>query len=188
MDGPRYGCDVEKSTLNHTEPVNDILHQDTAMQSKSTKINHTKTKSQSHATWRTSQNGLEDWSKTSAILAFPTMATSRNFLPESSRTWRDVRMGITITRMHTNANLEFNQHRGKDVDCGTGHISTFMNRSSNTRRAWHTWMAFTAFPLVAGTFGPFSTALNICALAEPWRIDFRGNDNRTWKFVDDPHW
>jgi hypothetical protein len=48
-------------------------------------------------------------------------------------------------------------------------------------RAWTEWFAFTAFPLVAGTFGPLSTALNICALAEPWRLDLN-----TGEFVGDP--
>jgi hypothetical protein len=67
-------------------------------------------------------------------------------------------------------------------------LDTSMNRTSNIRRAWHTWTAFTVFPLVAGTAGPFSTALNICALVEPWRIDARGNDRTKWKFVDDPQW
>lgn len=31
------------------------------------------------------------------------------------------------------------------------------------------WFAITAFPLFAGTFGTIATALNICALVQPWR-------------------
>lgn len=31
------------------------------------------------------------------------------------------------------------------------------------------WFAITAFPLFAGTFGTIASALNICALVQPWR-------------------
>ena len=31
------------------------------------------------------------------------------------------------------------------------------------------WFASTAFPLLAGTFGPMATGFNICALVHPWR-------------------
>jgi hypothetical protein len=32
------------------------------------------------------------------------------------------------------------------------------------------WWASTAFPLIAGTFGPMANAFNICALVEKWRV------------------
>jgi hypothetical protein len=33
------------------------------------------------------------------------------------------------------------------------------------------WYASTAFPLIAGTFGPMANTFSICALAENWRVD-----------------
>jgi hypothetical protein len=63
-----------------------------------------------------------------------------------------------------------------------------MDRSSKIGRAWHAWAAFTAFLLVAGTFGSFSAALNICAVVELWRIYARSNGQAKWEFVVDPHW
>ncbi|KAL6713526.1 hypothetical protein ACLMJK_008991 [Lecanora helva] len=53
------------------------------------------------------------------------------------------------------------------------------------------WFASTAFPLLAGTFGPMASAFNICALIEHWRVEIppglganesHGND------VRDPKW
>ena len=32
------------------------------------------------------------------------------------------------------------------------------------------WYASTAFPLLAGTFGPMANAFSICALVENWRV------------------
>ncbi|KAL2042956.1 hypothetical protein N7G274_004014 [Stereocaulon virgatum] len=53
------------------------------------------------------------------------------------------------------------------------------------------WFASTAFPLLAGTFGPMASAFNICALIQHWRVSIppgfganesHGND------VRDPKW
>ncbi|KIX92516.1 uncharacterized protein Z520_11836 [Fonsecaea multimorphosa CBS 102226] len=45
------------------------------------------------------------------------------------------------------------------------------------------WFAITVFPLIAGTFGPIASALNICALVRPWRHEINGSGN-----VPDPAW
>ncbi|KIW29850.1 uncharacterized protein PV07_05637 [Cladophialophora immunda] len=45
------------------------------------------------------------------------------------------------------------------------------------------WFAITVFPLIAGTFGPIASALNICALVRPWRHYSNGSGN-----VPDPAW
>ena len=51
------------------------------------------------------------------------------------------------------------------------------------------WFASTAFPLIAGTFGPMASAFNICALAPRWRVtvglDQSEDDGDT---VPDPQW
>ncbi|KAF8851519.1 voltage-gated potassium channel [Acephala macrosclerotiorum] len=51
------------------------------------------------------------------------------------------------------------------------------------------WFAITAFPLFAGTFGPIASALNICALAQPWRCEYaRGATQTDFKDIPDPAW
>ncbi|KAJ5116321.1 hypothetical protein N7456_000669 [Penicillium angulare] len=48
------------------------------------------------------------------------------------------------------------------------------------------WLASTAYPLAAGTFGPMASAFNVCSLAQTWRMvpDSEGGyDN-----VPDPKW
>ncbi|KIW90593.1 uncharacterized protein Z519_08376 [Cladophialophora bantiana CBS 173.52] len=45
------------------------------------------------------------------------------------------------------------------------------------------WFAITVFPLIAGTFGPIASALNICALVRPWRHESNGDSS-----VSDPAW
>lgn len=49
------------------------------------------------------------------------------------------------------------------------------------------WFAVTAFPLFAGTFGTIASALNVCALVQPWRCEVtNGYDNV--KSISDPAW
>lgn len=43
----------------------------------------------------------------------------------------------------------------------------------------------TAFPLFAGTFGTIASALNICALVEPWRCEVVGG---VANYIGDPAW
>jgi potassium channel subfamily K len=51
------------------------------------------------------------------------------------------------------------------------------------------WFALTAFPLFAGTFGPIASALNICALVQPWRsIVPPGATQDQGIDIDDPSW
>lgn len=61
---------------------------------------------------------------------------------------------------------------------------TFLNPSR-----W--WFASTAFPLLAGTFGPMATAFNICALIEHWRVSIPpglGANESHGDDVRDPKW
>src|SRR5436190_13897975 len=62
-------------------------------------------------------------------------------------------------------------------DCGS---LTFHSRQ---------WFAVAAFPLVAGTFGPVATAMNICALVQPWRRTVVADKlTESGKNIPDPHW
>ncbi|KAJ5114833.1 hypothetical protein NUU61_000592 [Penicillium alfredii] len=47
------------------------------------------------------------------------------------------------------------------------------------------WLASTAYPLTAGTFGPMASAFNICSLVQSWRIEIR---NDVAQDVSDPNW
>ena len=51
------------------------------------------------------------------------------------------------------------------------------------------WFASTAFPLLAGTFGPIASAFSICALVQPWRVivPLGGTEEHGIK-IEDPHW
>ena len=51
------------------------------------------------------------------------------------------------------------------------------------------WFASTAFPLVAGTFGPMASAFNLCALVENWRVSIPdGGTEGHATDVPDPRW
>jgi potassium channel subfamily K len=51
------------------------------------------------------------------------------------------------------------------------------------------WFAITAFPLFAGTFGTIASALNICALVQPWKCDVSHEDSLLdIKNIPDPTW
>ncbi|CZR64103.1 uncharacterized protein PAC_14000 [Phialocephala subalpina] len=51
------------------------------------------------------------------------------------------------------------------------------------------WFTITAFPLFAGTFGPIASALNICALVQPWRCEYASAEIQTdAKDIADPAW
>jgi len=51
------------------------------------------------------------------------------------------------------------------------------------------WFASTAFPLIAGTFGPMASAFSICALAVHWRMKIiPGEDEQTGIDINDPKW
>jgi hypothetical protein len=57
--------------------------------------------------------------------------------------------------------------------------------SITTRREW---FAITAFPLFVGTFGPIASALNICALVQPWRCHLAPNGVNAGDNIADPVW
>ncbi len=57
------------------------------------------------------------------------------------------------------------------------------------------WFASTAFPLIAGTFGPMASAFSICALVEHWRVylppaitQASGVSEETGIGIPDPKW
>lgn len=52
------------------------------------------------------------------------------------------------------------------------------------------WMASTAFPLIAGTFGPMASAFSICALVVPWRVYIPpgGAAEQNGDPIPDPKW
>ena len=51
------------------------------------------------------------------------------------------------------------------------------------------WMFSTAFPLIAGTFGPIANAFSLLALVSPWRLYIPpGNTEAQGNPVPDPIW
>ncbi|KAL8742902.1 MAG: hypothetical protein Q9190_004692 [Brigantiaea leucoxantha] len=53
------------------------------------------------------------------------------------------------------------------------------------------WFASTAFPLLAGTFGPMASAFSVCALVENWRVivpSGPGGNEAHGIDVKDPGW
>lgn len=51
------------------------------------------------------------------------------------------------------------------------------------------WYASTAFPLIAGTFGPMANAFSICALVENWRVSIpKGGRAGNGIDIPDPRW
>ncbi|KAL3421839.1 Outward-rectifier potassium channel TOK1 [Phlyctema vagabunda] len=51
------------------------------------------------------------------------------------------------------------------------------------------WFASTAFPLIAGTFGPMASTFSICALAVKWRVYIPpGGVEEHGEYIQDPKW
>ncbi|CAG8978716.1 hypothetical protein HYALB_00004699 [Hymenoscyphus albidus] len=51
------------------------------------------------------------------------------------------------------------------------------------------WFTSTAFPLMAGTFGPMASAFSICSLAVHWRVEIPpGKTEADGLEVPDPSW
>ncbi|KAH7346453.1 potassium channel-like protein [Rhexocercosporidium sp. MPI-PUGE-AT-0058] len=51
------------------------------------------------------------------------------------------------------------------------------------------WLASTAFPLIAGTFGPMASAFSICSLVVHWRVEIpEGKTEAEGVELDDPKW
>ncbi|KZF20458.1 potassium channel-like protein [Xylona heveae TC161] len=51
------------------------------------------------------------------------------------------------------------------------------------------WFFSTAFPLIAGTFGPMASAFNLCALVESWRVYIPpGGSEIHGQTIADPKW
>lgn len=61
------------------------------------------------------------------------------------------------------------------------------NANGTSLSRW--WYASTAFPLVAGTFGPMASAFSICALVVHWRVHIPpGAAEQNGVPIDDPKW
>ncbi|KAK4697341.1 hypothetical protein P7C71_g730, partial [Lecanoromycetidae sp. Uapishka_2] len=76
------------------------------------------------------------------------------------------------------------QDRKEEEEVEMEDEQTFLNPSR-----W--WFASTAFPLLAGTFGPMASAFNICALIEHWRVEIPpgfGANESYGNDVRDPKW
>lgn len=59
--------------------------------------------------------------------------------------------------------------------------------SSTMPTRW--WYASTAFPLMAGTFGPMANAFSVCALVQNWRVEVPpGGTEEHGIDIKDPHW
>lgn len=51
------------------------------------------------------------------------------------------------------------------------------------------WYASTAFPMVAGTFGPMANSFSICALVQYWRVEIPpGGTEQHGIDIKDPTW
>ncbi|KAI9736507.1 MAG: Potassium channel [Claussenomyces sp. TS43310] len=51
------------------------------------------------------------------------------------------------------------------------------------------WFASTAFPLIAGTFGPMASAFSVCALVVHWRMAIpAGGSEANGIYIEDPGW
>ena len=51
------------------------------------------------------------------------------------------------------------------------------------------WYASTAFPLLAGTFGPMANTFSICALVQYWRVEIPpGGTEAHGTDIKDPKW
>ncbi|KAI4256463.1 MAG: hypothetical protein LQ352_002069, partial [Teloschistes flavicans] len=76
------------------------------------------------------------------------------------------------------------QERKDELDFRKEDEQAFLNPSR-----W--WFASTAFPLLAGTFGPMASAFSVCALVENWRVIVPhgpgGNEAHGFN-VKDPGW
>ncbi|KAL8947139.1 MAG: hypothetical protein Q9222_006543 [Ikaeria aurantiellina] len=69
--------------------------------------------------------------------------------------------GLDEPIQQTSKNVE--QDRKDEIDFQKEDEQAFLNPSR-----W--WFASTAFPLLAGTFGPMASAFSVCALVENWRV------------------
>ncbi|KAJ5512825.1 hypothetical protein N7463_002377 [Penicillium fimorum] len=60
-----------------------------------------------------------------------------------------------------------------------------LQQDAEYQQAARWWLASTAYPLLAGTFGPMASAFNICSLSQPWRMDLTSSGGTD---VPDPKW
>lgn len=72
----------------------------------------------------------------------------------------------------------------------TAYVAIFKLKTLLTNNLFSRWwFASTAFPLVAGTFGPMASAFSICALVVHWRVSVPpGGVEEHGIYIDDPKW
>ena len=77
--------------------------------------------------------------------------------------------------------------QSQDDTAGAGVSEEEEERSFLMPARW--WYASTAFPLIAGTFGPMANAFSICALVENWRVSIpKGGTEEHGIDIKDPKW
>ncbi|KAI9841648.1 MAG: Potassium channel [Sclerophora amabilis] len=74
------------------------------------------------------------------------------------------------------------QNKAAELDLGAEAEADYQSPSR-----W--WFTSTAFPLVAGTFGPMASAFSVCALVQEWRVYLPPGQNEAHGLdVPDPKW
>ena len=82
-------------------------------------------------------------------------------------------------------NDKYNADRGADA----GGDETEQEEERSFLRPARWWWASTAFPLIAGTFGPMANAFSVCALVENWRVKIPpGGTEEHGIDIKDPRW
>ncbi|KAK2798956.1 Potassium channel [Onygenales sp. PD_10] len=85
------------------------------------------------------------------------------------------------------SNREVDGYERNPSDAGFPSSATLGTREVPLETRW--WFASTAFPLLAGTFGPTASAFSICSLAQEWRAEIPpGKSQDDAYFVEDPKW
>lgn len=84
----------------------------------------------------------------------------------------------------THAKQVENKHDELDLDIVTDELE---EKSYLMPTRW--WYASTAFPLMAGTFGPMANTFSVCALVQYWRVEIPpGGTEGHGIDIKDPKW
>ncbi|KAJ5288631.1 hypothetical protein N7478_001661 [Penicillium angulare] len=85
-----------------------------------------------------------------------------------------------------NALDEFSSSSRREDNSAAASNEKALEQTSQDALSARWWLASTAYPLAAGTFGPMASAFNVCSLAQTWRMarDSEGG----YENVTDPKW
>lgn len=89
------------------------------------------------------------------------------------------------------AAVEADRALGKVSQNEQGHTNVSLAKTATISKTLATrwWYASTAFPLIAGTFGPLANAFSICALVQNWRVSIPpGGTEEHGDDIKDPSW